>query len=52
MPTPQASGSSWFLTGSQELYGDAVLRQVTEPSQGVYAALDAFAAPACPARRD
>ena len=31
----------WFLTGSQGLYGDEVLRQVAEQSQQIAAALDA-----------
>jgi len=30
----------WFLTGSQSLYGDEVLQQVAEQSQGVAAHLD------------
>src|ERR687889_2782079 len=31
----------WFLTGSQALYGDDVLRQVAEQSRGISDALDA-----------
>ena len=31
----------WFLTGSQELYGDAVLRDVLEQSRSIAATLDA-----------
>jgi len=31
----------WFFTGSQELYGEATLRQVAEQSQQIVAALDA-----------
>ncbi|WP_062135564.1 L-arabinose isomerase [Demequina aestuarii] len=38
----------WFLTGSQDLYGDETLRQVAEQSQTVAAALDG--ADAVPAR--
>lgn len=38
----------WFLTGSQDLYGDETLRQVAEQSQTVAAALDG--ASAVPAR--
>jgi L-arabinose isomerase len=34
----------WFLTGSQEMYGDAVLRRVDEHSREVAASLDAAAA--------
>jgi L-arabinose isomerase len=38
----------WLVTGSQDLYGDAVLRQVEEQSRQVAAALDA--APGLPVR--
>ncbi|MFW2513838.1 L-arabinose isomerase [Demequina sp. SO4-13] len=34
----------WFLTGSQDLYGDETLRQVAEQSQQVAATLDGAAA--------
>ena len=34
----------WFLTGSQEMYGDAALRRVDEHSREVAASLDAAAA--------
>lgn len=30
----------WFLTGSQDLYGEAVLRQVAENSRKIAEALD------------
>ncbi|SNT43729.1 L-arabinose isomerase [Asanoa hainanensis] len=40
MSTPRL----WFLTGSQELYGEDTLRQVAEQSQRIAAVLDASAA--------
>ncbi|MGV8886400.1 MAG: L-arabinose isomerase [Microbacteriaceae bacterium] len=36
-----ATNVVWFLTGSQDLYGDDTLRQVAEQSQGVVSALNA-----------
>lgn len=33
----------WFLTGSQDLYGEDVLRQVAENSRAIAAALDGSA---------
>jgi L-arabinose isomerase len=41
MPIIQAEREFWFLTGSQRLYGEAILRQVATQSQAVCAALDA-----------
>src|SRR5581483_9541514 len=38
----------WFLTGSQELYGDETLRQVAEQSQAIAGAL--ASAPDIPVR--
>ena len=40
----ERTGSVWFLTGSQHLYGEETLRQVQEHSRQVAAALDASAA--------
>lgn len=37
---PYAGKSVWFLTGSQELYGEETLAQVAEQSQGVAGLLD------------
>jgi L-arabinose isomerase len=46
MATAKALGGHevWFLTGSQELYGDEVLRQVEEHAREIAGALDAEAA--------
>ncbi|HUK94574.1 MAG TPA: L-arabinose isomerase [Gaiellaceae bacterium] len=43
MATQKALGEHevWFLTGSQELYGDEVLRQVDEHAREIAASLDA-----------
>ncbi|MGW6005316.1 L-arabinose isomerase [Oerskovia enterophila] len=41
MSKPYADREIWFLTGSQDLYGDETLRQVAEQSQEVARALDA-----------
>jgi L-arabinose isomerase len=38
--TTLAEREVWFLTGSQALYGDAILRQVTDDSRRLAAALD------------
>ena len=47
MSTGQGAGLGelelWFLTGSQTLYGDAILEQVAEDSQKLAAALDSCA---------
>ncbi|MFA9431378.1 L-arabinose isomerase [Egicoccus sp. AB-alg2] len=40
MKDPFAGREIWFLTGSQDLYGEETLRQVAEQSQQVAAALD------------
>ncbi len=48
MRTPLDQGEVWFLTGSQDLYGDETLRQVAEQSQEVARLLDA--SDAVPAR--
>ncbi|MFA9443737.1 L-arabinose isomerase [Egicoccus sp. AB-alg6-2] len=40
MNDPFAGKQIWFLTGSQDLYGEETLRQVAEQSQQVAAALD------------
>jgi L-arabinose isomerase len=40
MSTPFAGREIWFLTGSQDLYGEDTLRQVAEQSQAVARALD------------
>jgi L-arabinose isomerase len=40
MESPFDGKEVWFLTGSQDLYGDEVLRTVAEQSRGVAAALD------------
>ncbi|WP_100348967.1 L-arabinose isomerase [Luteimicrobium subarcticum] len=40
MQNPFESREVWFLTGSQDLYGDDVLAQVAEQSRAVAAALD------------
>ncbi|MEX2504950.1 MAG: L-arabinose isomerase [Egicoccus sp.] len=40
MNDPFEGKEIWFLTGSQDLYGDDTLRQVAEQSQQVAAALD------------
>jgi len=45
---PFAGREVWFVTGSQDLYGDDTLRQVADQSAGVVAHLDA--APAIPVR--
>ncbi|MGY1808722.1 L-arabinose isomerase [Blastococcus sp. SYSU D00669] len=45
---PYAGAEVWFLTGSQDLYGEETLQQVAEQSQRVAAGLDA--ADAVPAR--
>jgi L-arabinose isomerase len=44
MRSPFEHKELWFLTGSQDLYGDETLRQVAEQSQQVAATLDAAAA--------
>ncbi|GAA3697800.1 L-arabinose isomerase [Zhihengliuella alba] len=41
MTKPYADQEIWFLTGSQDLYGEETLRQVAEQSQQVAAALEA-----------
>jgi len=41
MSKPYADREVWFLTGSQDLYGDDTLRQVAEQSQEIARALDA-----------
>jgi L-arabinose isomerase len=41
MRSPFEQKELWFLTGSQDLYGDETLRQVAEQSQQVAATLDA-----------
>ena len=41
MTKPYADREVWFLTGSQELYGEETLRQVAEQSQQIARALDA-----------
>ncbi|MBE7698846.1 L-arabinose isomerase [Oerskovia sp. Sa1BUA8] len=43
MSKPYADREIWFLTGSQDLYGEETLRQVAEQSQEVARALDASA---------
>ena len=43
MTDPFEGREIWFLTGSQDLYGEDTLRQVAEQSQQVVAALDAAA---------
>lgn len=43
MSKPYADREVWFLTGSQDLYGEDTLRQVAEQSQEVARALDASA---------
>jgi L-arabinose isomerase len=43
MRSPFEQKELWFLTGSQDLYGDETLRQVAEQSQQVAATLDAAA---------
>ncbi|WP_144680688.1 L-arabinose isomerase [Cellulosimicrobium sp. TH-20] len=40
MSKPYADREIWFLTGSQDLYGEETLRQVAEQSQEVARALD------------
>jgi len=40
MSTPFAGREIWFLTGSQDLYGEDTLRQVAEQSQAIARALD------------
>jgi L-arabinose isomerase len=40
MGTPAENLEVWFLTGSQELYGEATLRQVAEQSQQIVALLN------------
>jgi L-arabinose isomerase len=44
MRSPFEQKQLWFLTGSQDLYGDETLRQVAEQSQQVAATLDAAGA--------
>ena len=41
MSKPYADREVWFLTGSQDLYGEDTLRQVAEQSQAVVRLLDA-----------
>ncbi|UNX54463.1 L-arabinose isomerase [Georgenia sp. TF02-10] len=41
MENPYLGKEVWFLTGSQDLYGEETLRQVAEQSQQVAATLDA-----------
>jgi L-arabinose isomerase len=41
MPIPHPVREFWFLTGSQLLYGDDILRQVAEQSRAACATLDA-----------
>ncbi|MGQ7788447.1 L-arabinose isomerase [Nesterenkonia sp. PF2B19] len=41
MTSPFTGKTIWFLTGSQDLYGDETLRQVAEQSQRVASTLDA-----------
>ena len=41
MSKPYADREVWFLTGSQDLYGEETLRQVAEQSQEIARALDA-----------
>src|SRR5690349_10935058 len=41
MSKPYADREVWFLTGSQDLYGEETLRQVAEQSQAVVRLLDA-----------
>ena len=41
MSKPYADREVWFLTGSQDLYGEDTLRQVAEQSQTIARALDA-----------
>jgi L-arabinose isomerase len=48
MTEPYADREVWFLTGSQDLYGEETLRQVAEQSQAIARALDD--ADAVPAR--
>jgi L-arabinose isomerase len=43
MRDPFEGKEIWFLTGSQDLYGEAILQQVAEQAQQVVAALDAAA---------
>ncbi|WP_298454670.1 L-arabinose isomerase [uncultured Cellulomonas sp.] len=40
MTKPYADREIWFLTGSQDLYGEETLRQVAEQSQGIARVLD------------
>ncbi len=40
MSTPFAGREIWFLTGSQDLYGEDTLRQVADQSQAIARALD------------
>ncbi|EYR64119.1 arabinose isomerase [Actinotalea ferrariae CF5-4] len=40
MTKPYADREVWFLTGSQDLYGEETLRQVAEQSQAIARALD------------
>jgi L-arabinose isomerase len=48
MSKPYGEREIWFLTGSQDLYGEDTLRQVAEQSRAIAAQLDD--APAVPAR--
>ena len=43
MTKPYADREVWFLTGSQDLYGEDTLRQVAAQSQEIARALDASA---------
>ena len=40
MKNPLEGKEIWFLTGSQNLYGEETLRQVAEQSQTIAAAID------------
>ena len=40
MTKPYADREIWFLTGSQDLYGEETLRQVAEQSQAIARQLD------------
>ena len=44
MSTPFVDREIWFLIGSQDLYGEEILRQVAEQSQAIARALDDAAA--------
>jgi L-arabinose isomerase len=45
MTLPRDGGEVWFVTGSQEMYGEAVLRQVADQSGEVCRTLDAALPP-------